>query len=264
MGTLGLTSGKIASFRSDPFHVGIDLGICDFNEMPGHFKAKSTETIRQGQIVTLDSNGELVVAATGAGALGIARFNKMTLGLGTIVDEAVVVDAGAVTTLKRANTSAVVAVRTAVDMGGSLLTGGGTDYTLNATNGTLTWAASPAGTTDGATVYVTYQYSLTQADYDILGRNFVNTNDDATANQGRLTVMMGPGLLYTTEFNPTITYAVGDALYCTSSTTGGWEKGTFTKSGSGNAGPIIGRVIQLPSATYPFMGIRVNIPVAAS
>lgn len=251
MSNLSFNSAQIASFKAGPHFAGIDLNTTRFKDQPGWYQAASGETIRAGQLVSLNSGGKLVLATSGAAAFGISKFNKMTLGQAAMVDDVIVVDAGAVTTLSHPNLVAnTTIVRTASDQGGTVVTATG-DYTLNTTNGTLTWEAVPAQVTDGQTVYVSYTYSLVAADYDAQGRNFTNTLDDATPNQGRLTIMQGDGTLFTTEFDTAQTYALDEPVY--------WNA-TLDVFSNQSASSVLGKVIQVPSATYPYLGMYLRIP----
>ena len=189
MGTLGLSGISPAAFRSDIFATGLDMGRFKGEFIPGFWKCNASATIRPGQLVSLNSSNELILA-TGASVLGVARFKKFTLGLAVNVDEAIVLTGTTAVNLRRANVSNVQ-VRSAVQMGGTQYTGGGTDYTANTTNGTITRVALGA-ITDGQTVYVTYTFALTAADYQLLGQNFFNNNDDVTVADGRLAVICGP------------------------------------------------------------------------
>lgn len=248
MGQLGLTGTQLATFRGDIFATGLDLGNfkCDF--IPGVFQASSAATIRAGQMVSMNSSGQLVLA-TGADVIGVAKWNQMTLGQAVNVDEQITAVTSVAVNLKRANVSNV-AVRSAAGQTGTLFTAGGVDYTLNTTNGTIT-AIMGGAITNGQTLFVTYSFALTNADYQFQGKNFFNSLDDVFQAAGRLAVCMGPAILFTTEYDTSKTYALTGAssdLFCTSG-------GQFSNT---NSGDYVGKVIQLPSASYPFLGIKLR------
>lgn len=250
MGSIRNT-GRLGAFQSDVFASGLDLSRSQIERDIGVFKAADAATILQGQLVSLDANGELVLA-DGGNVFGVAKWNKASLGTAVNVDEPLTVVAGAVTTLSRANVSNVV-VRTSA--GGAAISAAG-DYTLNATNGTLTWEASPAEVADGDTVFVTYTFDLTQNDYQFQGLNFFNRlNDVDGLSEGRLTVVKAPAIIFTTQYDTAQTYTLtgtGANLYV-GGATGGLE-GLFTNVAT--EGTYVGRVIQLPTADDPFLGVE--------
>lgn len=249
MGTIGNT-GRLGAFQSDVFASGLDLGRCEVSRDLGIYKASSGATILQGQLVALNASGELVLADAND-VMGIAKWNKASLGTSLRVDEAHVVAAGAAVSLARANVSNL-AVHAAAN-GGTLIPAA-SNYTLNATNGTLTWANPPAGTAapaDGATVYVTYTFAMTDADYQFQGLNFFNRLNDVSVAEDRLTIIQGPATVFTTQYDTAQTYAVNDSLYCGGATAG--LEGLFTNQSS--EGRYVGKVVQPPRADDPFMGL---------
>lgn len=251
---------RLAAFQSDVFATGLDLRRCEINRDLGVFKASDAASFEQGQMVALDASQE-VILADGGDVLGVAKWNKVNLQKSLAVDEPHVVDAGVAVPLARSNVSNV-GVRTAADQGGTLITAAG-DYTLNAVNGTLTWDAVPTEVSDGDTVFVTYTYDMTNADYQFQGRNFFNFVDDVTIAEGRITVILSPAILYTTQFDTAQTYALtgaGANLYCGGTTPG--LEGLFTSDAG--EGTYVGRCIQLPSATDPYLGVHfTNLPEEA-
>jgi len=239
------------SFRSDMFATGLDLKQCEILRNPGWYKASAAATIRQGQMVALDANQELVVADSN-NVIGVAKFNKMTVGKSANVDEALVLTGTSPVNLKRANVSNV-SVRSAPNQGGTTYTET-TDYTVNSANGTVTRVAGGA-ITSGQTVYVTYTFDMTAGDYKFQGLNFFNSNDDVTVAEGRLAIVQGPATLYTMEYDTSRSYTLsgtGANLYCGGATSG--LEGLFTSNAS--EGRYVGRVIQLPSSSYPWLGLR--------
>lgn len=251
MGSLGLTGAQLSAFQSNIFATGLDLGRCKCDFIPGVWSADPAAVIRAGMMVSLNSSN-LLIAATGLNVLGVARWNQMTVGQAVNVDEQVTLPGTTVVNLKRANVSNV-AVRSLANQGGTLYVSA-TDYTLNASNGTLQRIALGA-ITDGQTVFVSYSFALTQADYQFQGKNFFNSLDDVAQAAGRLAIMMGPALIFTTEYDTSKSYAmtgVGSDLFCNAS-------GQFTNVVANN---FVGKVIQLPSAADPYLGIRLNAQAA--
>lgn len=245
MGSLGTTS-RLAAFTGQVYKKGLDLGRCKINNDEGTFVTTDAATLRAGQFVTMDASG-FIVPSTGTGVIGISKWDKQTLGVSVNVDEAIVLNGTTATNLRRANVSNV-AVRSAANMGGTLYTGGGTDYTANTTNGTIARVALGA-IADGATVYVTYTYNLTDADFEIDGKTFRNqSNNRIQGQENRCVVITGWSRIFTMEYNTSVTYATATSnfkLYCTSE----------GKASSAAANDLVGRVIQLPTSDDQYLGM---------
>ena len=140
---------------------------------------------------------------------------------------------------------------------GTVYTGAGTDYTLNATNGTLTH--NGAGAIPVATpVYATYTYELSSRDLDFQGRNFFNFTDDVSISDGRVTVITNASMLFTSQYDSArVDYALtgtGKNLYCGGNTAD--LAGLFTTDSS--EGEFVGHVLQIPTADDPFLGVRLG------
>lgn len=243
-----LNDGRITAFQNQPYSVGIRLQVQESIRNPGFFKANETATWRQGQLLALNSSGELI-AATGTGVVGVAKFHKNTVMLAAVVDEPVVLNGTTASNLAHANVSNV-RVSSATGMGVTpyVIT---TDYTQNTTNGTITRAGG-GGITDGATVYVSYHFQLTTSQQFFQGHNFYNLVDDISVNEGRVSLVQAPGKIFTTEFayNSGVAYAVGSKLYCDAN-------GLFSNSSAAAAaGDLVGRVFQMPTANDPWMGVE--------
>jgi len=253
MGSIGNT-GRLGAFQSDVFASGLDLGRCEINRDLGVYKAAESATILQGQLVSLDANQELVLA-DGGQVMGMAKWNKAPAGTSLKVDEPMVVAYNSAVALQRGNVSNVI-VRAAAD-GGTTIPATN-NYTLSPANGTLTWDNPPTGTAapaNGATVFVTYTFALTASDYQFQGLNFHNRLDDVGGlTEGRLTIVQGPATIFTTQYDTAQTYAVNDSLYC-GGTTAGLE-GLLTNDSA--EGTYVGKVIQVPRADDPYLGLYFN------
>jgi hypothetical protein len=250
---------KFKAFISDPFPGGIDLKRSVIGRDLGVYVADPAATFRAGQVLAQNASGQLIVCDGTSGAVpsnvpfAIAKWTKASSYLSTVVDEPIVLNGVAATNLKHANlfgSAPGVAVRSAPDMGGTAYTeGGGSDFTVNYTNGQVTRVGG--GTiADGATVYVTYTYFVTEADLDFKGRNFFNFTDDVTIQQGRIAAITDWSIVFTTMFDPARTYSIQQPLHVD----GGARAGLFTNQ-TGGGRPVFGRVFQLPSADDPFLGI---------
>lgn len=251
MGSIGNT-GRLGAFQSDVFASGLDLGRCEIMRDLGVFKAAENATILQGQMVSLNADGELVLADA-TDVFGIAKWNKASLGVSVAVDEAVTVSFGGVTNLQRGNVSNV-RVQSAVD-GGGVTIPAASNYTLSAANGTLTWDSPTSGANapaNGATVYVSYTFDLTASDYQFQGLNFFNKLDDVGGlTDGRLTIIQGPATIFTTQYDTSEVFAVGAPVYCGGDTAG--EEGLFTITSTNSE--LVGHVIQAPRADDPYLGV---------
>jgi hypothetical protein len=245
-------SSKLLAFQPDPHKTGLELRTSSILRDPGVYQADPAASFEQGMMVSLNSGGKLVLA-TGSDVFGVAKHNKVNLQSALAIDEEVIVDASGVSQLKHANVSNLV-VRTAANQGGTAITPAG-DFALSGVNGTLTWVAVPAEVVDGQTVWVSYTYAMTNDDYKFQGRNFFNQVDDVSAAAGRCAVIMAPADIFTTHFDTSRTYSLtgaGAELYCGGLTPA--LAGLFTNNPA--EGQRVGRVIQLPSASDPFMGVR--------
>lgn len=116
---------------------------------------------------------------------------------------------------------------------------------VDLTNGLLKFHADEAG----AEVTVTYLYDLTLSQSkQIFGERFVN-NRGLHAEFGQIEVGGGYAELWTDQFNASLNYAGTTAL-----TLG--DGGIITQGGSGPT--LDATVIGVPSASIPFLGIRVR------
>lgn len=254
MADLTNNPGYMAAPNFQPFPNGLDLNRCVVQHELGIFTADPAATFLQGMLVTKAAAG--IQACAGKGVLGIAKWNKALTLFGANVDEQITLIVGTAVNLKKANVSNV-RVAAAPAMGAALTVT--TDYTVNAVNGTITGvAAGPSGVTTGLVVFVTYTYQLTASDFDFQGRNFWNFTDDVTIQDGRITVMTGWTIVFTTQFDTSRTYALSGAasnLYCSGGTGDTVGSGLFTNNANSANNEFVGRCIQLPTATDPYMGV---------
>jgi hypothetical protein len=247
---------RVQAYRSDPFPTGIDLRRSVINNDPGQFVVDPTATFRAGMVMAMNSSGQLAVCdGLGVAPLnvpfGFAKWNKLTTLVGAASDEPVVLTGVVASALKHSNlTPAAAGIRvSSAPNGGTVYTeGGGADYTVNYTNGTV---VRTAGSTipSGATVYVTYNWLIPEADLDFQGRNFWNSLDDVTVAQGRLAVITNWAVLYTLAYDPSITFTVGANLTVDTAA----KAGLLTTAAGGR--PTFGKCIQVPTADDPFLGI---------
>lgn len=257
MGTLNSNPTAAAAFDGQVFKKGLDLTRSIIKMDDGTQVVNPTATVRPGMIVTRDANG-FIAPATGLDTYGIAKWGKDNFGVSVQVDLPLILNGTTVTNLTvngvGRGTVSNVTVRSAPNMGGSLFVGGGTDYTINAGNGTIVRVAL-GGIADGATVFVTFTYALVDADYQFDGRFFQNQDVDRTAFQdGRITIITDWSRVFTVEWAS----GVGVATGLTFTLTGATSKlfcdalGKFTNVA---ANDFVGRVYQIPTNQDPYMGV---------
>lgn len=252
MGSVGLgNNAQLGAFQNRTFAEGLDLGRCQISEALGIYVADAAATFRAGSLVMRNASG-LVVASDGTDVLGVAKWNKTTGLLGTKVDEAIVLTGAVASNLSRANVSNV-RVAALPGYGGSAYTLT-TDYTVSTTNGTITRAG--AGIVSGSTAYVTYTFAITSQElYQNQGTNFWNNVDEVSQADNRVTVITDAEMIFTTQFDSSRTYGLTTATSNLYAATGVGLGGLFTNDSSGSA-EFVGRVFQLPTASDPYMGIR--------
>lgn len=261
MATLFSTPQKRASFEANKaFPAGLDRLRCECNRRLGVWRANSGTTFRQGMAVGLNSTGEVVVfdAANGTTLLGVAAMNKMSLGRSVVTDQSITfgVDNATKNLAHSGLVSGSVVVRSATGGTGTTYTVT-TDYTVSLTNGTITHVA--AGAIDETLpVYVSFAWSLTEQDYDFQGKNFWQQNDDVSIQDLRVSVIEAPAQVFTTEYDPSVVYALTGAnsnIYANAS-------GLFTSASA--SAKLCGKVINIPSAADPYLGIEFIGQVAAN
>lgn len=234
--------------------MGLDLRRSTYIDDFGNYSANADATFRAGQLVSLNAAQEVIISA-GANVFGVAKFDKCTSRYASVVGEYIQLNGIVATNLAHANLFTAhggllgVRVATAV-MTGTVYTEGIPDYAVNYVNGTI---VRTAGSTiaDGGYVYVNYMYALTAVDENREGKNFWLSQDDVTIQDGRITVITGKATLFTSQYDPSETYAVNDVLYA--GATAELLDGYFTTSATG--GVEVGTVFQLPTADDPFLGV---------
>jgi len=242
-----------SAFRVSSRSIGIDRNRSVIKEALGNWVAEDAATFRAGQLVELSSS-QKVQACTGTYPLGFTLYTKATTEYASIVGEYIQLNGVAATTLAHANLfvpGASGGVRVAAALTGAAYTeGGGSDYTVNYVNGTIT---RTGGSTipDGGYVYVNYLYQVTEAERKFEGYNFWQSLNDVTIQDGLVTVARGDCIIFTTQYDPSLTFTVNAKLYA--GTSGNNLSGYVTTNA---AGSFIGNVVQIPTAADPFLGLR--------
>lgn len=244
------------AFRVDTISRGFDHQRSQYNNAFGDYVAAAATTFQAGMLVDLDTNGNVIVSL-GAAPYGWTKYNKNTSFYGVVVGEYIQLN-GIVTATNLANANLL---NSGVGGAGSLgtrvaaaLTGAAyseaTDYTINYTNGTCIRQAGGV-IPDGGYVYVNYQYALTAQELQDDGHNFWNFDDDVTIQGGKVTVITGDAIIYTTMFDTTVTYTVGATI--TAGVTADSLDGFVTVGG---AGATVGMCVQIPTPSDPYLGVK--------
>ena len=251
MGSVGIgQNALLGAFLNRTFPEGLDLGRCQITSALGVYVADPTVSFRAGSLVSQGTTG-LVIPSPGTDVLGIAKWNHSLVYMGASVDEVLVLPTGGVDVpLKNANVSNV-RVASAAKGAGSVYVNT-TDYSFSATNGTVRNLG--VGIANNQAVYVTYTYQLTVSENTQLqGMNFWQNLDEVSQNEGRVTVITGAEMIFTTQYDTAQVYTMNGDLYASVT-----QPGLFTTAhGGGDAtAHFVGRVFQVPTALDPFLGLR--------
>lgn len=258
-------SSRMQAFRVDTYAPrGLDDSRTQRGVSYGHWVADASTSFASGMLVALASDGE-VIKSTGAGrVLGVAAAHHCTSFYAPVVDEYIQLNGTTATNLAHASLrtgpggAAGIRVSTAVSGGGTTYTET-THYTVSYTNGTVTRVVVGGGIGDGDWVYVTYSYAVTTTELARDGGNFWLTSDSTSMQANKITVIE-TGKIFTPHFDPHQVYAINDELEA--GTTANSLEGLFTKHSTGDT--VVGRVIQVPTATDPFLGVELYCPAKIS
>ena len=212
--------------------------------------------IYAGMVAFLTTSGGSVVATTAAsGTVAIGTFWKDRASTWVRSNvESGTFDANNQISLSKGNILSTAFVKVTNSGGGTVYTQG-VDYTANTTNGVITRLAG-GSIAASATVVVWYRYTLQGASvywdnastqWTASGHNYDRQPDD-TLGSGKITVAEGDAKIYTDQYDPTQTYALNTALR-PDATTSLWTSAAGALS-------VCGRVIKVPTAADPFLGIQ--------
>lgn len=253
------TPQRWESFQVSNRAIGIDLKRSQYLYDFGNYYANASTAFRAGMLVGMNASSEIVLC-DGTEPLGFAKFDYTNTLYATIVDEYVQTNGLAATNLAHANllsaAGAAAGVRVASGTGGTGAYTEAVDYTCSYVNGTIT--SLGVGIPLNAYVYVSYSYLMTAADIEDEGYNFWLRQDSVTIQAQRVTVCSGPGVIFTTQYDPSRTYAPNTNVYA--GATADTLDGLVTTAATGD---LIGHVLQPPTAADPWLGIRyIGSPVA--
>lgn len=248
-------SPQFEAFRVSSRAIGIDLIRSVYTRNLGNYVACPLTTFRAGMLVQMNASQRVEICGNGGVTLpfGFTKYTKATTLFASVVGEQIQLNGTTATNLAHA------ALRTPGATGGvrvfNLTSGTSytetTHYTANYVNGTITRVVAGGSPADGEIVGVDYAYQVTEAELKFEGRNFWNFLNDVDIQDGKITVINDWSIIFTTQYDPSQTYAVNDAL--TAGTSAAVMTGLVTKGG---AGPFIGRCFQVPTADDPFLGVQ--------
>jgi len=231
-----------------------NLGILEVDDGCAAFEAGTL-------LQKVDDNGTTkLTISDGTNPAGMAKWDHCTGFLGVAVEEAHTFAAagGADVTVNLDNAHVITSSYKVEDSAGNNYTeGAAADYTMNTTNGIVTRIDATTTIPDGGTIYVTYKWQKTDAQIDagdypfglIGGRNLRNSLDDVPGSN-RMTLIQAYALIYTTVFDSSLDYTLGEKIYSDAN-------GMITNVAGGN--PEIGSVHELPSTDDAFLGVELKM-----
>ena len=256
-------SGKREAFRVDTIARGLDHTRTTYLKAYGHYVANSATTFEAGMLVALNAAGEVILHAGGdTKPLGVTKYNKdNTISAAISAEPIQFAVAGGTATLAHSNlinhaAGSTLGLRiTSTAIGGTDYVQT-TDFTYVDTTGVVTHIAAPGGSIPLlTTVYAWYQYDLTVAELQADGLNFYNFSDDVTIQGDKVTVITGQSEIYTTQYNAARAWAINDEVSPGDLGTD-FAQGLFDQTSTSTNTAVIGKVIQLPTATDPFLGVQ--------
>jgi len=250
-------SAQREAFQVDTIARGLDLNRSQYLTAFGDYVALSTTTFSAGMLVDLNSDQQ-IIKSLGVAPFGWAKYNKSTSFYSAVVGEYIQLNATTATNLAHANLLTAAGGAAGVRVAAALTSTAWvetTDYTVSYTNGTITRAGGGSLLADGAYVYVNYQYAMTAQELSDDGHNFWNFDDDVTIQGGKVTVITGDAILFTTAYDPAQTYTVGlqlEAGVAADNLTG------YVTVAGGTGTFNVGTVFQVPTPDDPYLGIKTS------
>lgn len=213
--------------------------------------------IMAGMVAFLATNAVGVTVATTAasGTVPIGSFwkDRSSGFVRTFVESTTFGATTNILTLLKGNVSATGAIKVQ-NAAGTVTYTQGTDYAVTLVNGVVTRIGTGA-IAAGATVLVTYSYNVTvgQEHWDNVstqwssGVNYDRQADD-TLGSSRITIAEGDAKVYTDQYDTQANYALNNPLYSDAAS-------LWTSNAAAAVTSICGRVISVPTASDPFLGL---------
>lgn len=207
-------------------------------------------------LIGVYEDGVLKARVSAAGAsenfIGVSKNDVRSVGTVNLVEEGTIPAVAPYTyNLPVSNISPGLIRVIRTDTGAALTEAGGApadgEFSLDDTTGILTFNVAQAGIGFKAT----YRYIISAAEARRqFGDGHVNRGSSLGLNQ--VTVLEG-GVIFTMQYNPTSNFVTAAGAATAIVRTG--ANGLFVVGGAGTA---VGRVISVPSANDPFLGIQLN------
>lgn len=231
---------------------GIEVLHAQADRRNGQFQALEGANWMAGTALMATSVPFTVNRSDGSRVLGFASQDRVSTTLAVVVDAQVTLNGTAATSVGKANISNVQ-VREDPNFGGTLYTGGGTDYTVVAAAGTI--ARNGGGAiTDGQVVYVTFTYEMPASELKYLGGDLYTGGQNYSLNHfERVEMLQGEIEMLTATWDTSagaVSYgAVGTDLYVSSTGLLTTDTGATHK---------VGTILQPPTADNGFMLVSVT------
>lgn len=201
-----------------------------------------------GQIAFLatDASGNTVATTAPSGTVPIGTFWKdhnLTYFRSTV--EEGTFDANDQIALMKGNVYSTSFIKVTSHPAGTVYTQG-LDYSVSTTNGIVTRLGG-GSITAGDTVEIWYGYIILANAINYQGGTNYDRVPDDTLGSGKIAVVEGWAHIYTDQYDPTQTYTLNATLRSDSASL--WTTAT-------TAYPICGRVISVPTADDPWLGVQ--------
>jgi hypothetical protein len=236
------------------------------------FDPVGADDYRSGMIAARDTDGNVVVCGstndpdTGTKPIGVLGEDRLTSSLQQTDQVSEPVTVTVAVGIALAHDDIVAGSYRLVRESDSavLVEGGGSDFSLVAATGVVTFhAAGPSTIVNGDVVDVTYTFKLNDDfEKNFRGVNFKGATDD-TEGSKKATVWKGHGEFETDQFVTANAYAIGELLRVTTSAHA-MGAGLLTNEVAGGtvAATATARVNKVPTASDPFIGFE-YVPVLA-
>lgn len=215
----------------------------------------SNVDILAGMVAFLTTNASGVVVATTAasGTVPIGYFfNDSAAAMVRATIETGTFNANNIITVLKGNFHAAGSVKV-TNAAGTVTYTQGVDYNLTLANGVVTRIGG-GSIAASASVVIWYEYNVSSQQLAsenastrwVFGQDY-NQGSNASLGSGAIAVVEGDAQLFTDQFDPTQTYVLNAVLRSDAAS-------RWTTAASGY--PVCGRVISVPTASDPFLGIE--------
>lgn len=207
--------------------------------------------LKQVRVNGLENAALTAGDSTSEAIIGFSVNNDIVPGT-EIVTETVVVPASGIVQLKHGNLqTGTVWVYNTTDAASLAVVLSGNPTSVQVLAGLVAGQLTFNAAALGDTVQVRYRYALTALEQEMkYGGRPVNMR--ANTAQGTITYIRGFGELYTDQYDTTVDFSAATTLYADAN-------GLVTTTSSGKTAIPGARVVSLPTAADPFLGISFNL-----